>query len=208
MKDYIYTRPERDHQQTQWWLHWVRFFSKCSLPINNFKSSFFDQMLFFTMVNKISWNFSALNFVDGLVWTTYQPQSIRAKRTSVKVIAYRIMLYLLNGDELIGIWYNDGRFQLKMHIEAILTEDFAADKSTLAEIMAWCRQATGNYLSQCSQWYMIPCGVTVPQRITGLGNVTKMSMLLWLGPPLPHHPAIARLLAIIGLQHGRLCLLQ
>ena len=38
------------------------------------------------------------------------------------------MLYLVNGDELIGIWYNDGRFQLKMHIEAILTEDFAADK--------------------------------------------------------------------------------
>ena len=27
--------------------------------------------------------------------------------------------------------------------------DFAADKSTLVQVMAWCRQATSHYLSQC-----------------------------------------------------------
>ena len=30
-----------------------------------------------------------------------------------------------------------------------MPEDFADDKATLAQVMAWCRQATSHYLSQC-----------------------------------------------------------
>ena len=37
--------------------------------------------------------------------------------------------------------------------------DFADDKSTLVQVMAWCRQATNHYLNQ--RW---PYGITRPQR--------------------------------------------
>ena len=34
------------------------------------------------------------------------------------------------------------------------------DKSTLVQVMAWCRQATSHYLSQCWPRFMSPYGVT------------------------------------------------
>ena len=37
------------------------------------------------------------------------------------------------------------------------------DKSTLVQVMAWCRQATSHYLSQCWPRFMSPYGVTRPQ---------------------------------------------
>ena len=36
------------------------------------------------------------------------------------------------------------------------------DKSTLVQVMAWCRQATSHYLSQCWPGYMSPYGITRP----------------------------------------------
>ena len=39
------------------------------------------------------------------------------------------------------------------------------DKSTLVHVMAWCRQATGHYMSQCWHRYMPPCGVSRPQWV-------------------------------------------
>ena len=44
------------------------------------------------------------------------------------------------------------------------------DKSTLVQVMAWCRQATSHYLSQCWPRSMLPNGVTRPQwvKYTGL----------------------------------------
>ena len=39
------------------------------------------------------------------------------------------------------------------------------DLSTLAHIMAWCRQATSHYLNQCCPSYMAPYGVTRPQWV-------------------------------------------
>ena len=40
--------------------------------------------------------------------------------------------------------------------------DLSDDKSTLVEVMAWCRQATSHYLSQCWPSSMSPYGVTRP----------------------------------------------
>ena len=37
------------------------------------------------------------------------------------------------------------------------------DKSTLVQVMAWCRQATSHYLSQCWPRSLSPYGVTGPQ---------------------------------------------
>ena len=37
------------------------------------------------------------------------------------------------------------------------------DKSTLVQVMAWCRQATSHYLSQCCPRSLSPHGITRPQ---------------------------------------------
>ena len=39
------------------------------------------------------------------------------------------------------------------------------DKSTLVQVMAWCRQETSHYLSQCWPRSMLPNGVTRPQWV-------------------------------------------
>ena len=48
--------------------------------------------------------------------------------------------------------------------------DLTDDQSTLVQVMAWCRQATSHYLSQCWPRSMSPNGVTRPQWV-------KMTML-------------------------------
>ena len=43
--------------------------------------------------------------------------------------------------------------------------DFTDDQSTLVKVMAWCRQATSHYLSQCWPRSLPPYGVTRPQCV-------------------------------------------
>ena len=43
--------------------------------------------------------------------------------------------------------------------------DITDDKSTLVQVMAWCRQATSHYLTQCWPRSMSPNGVTNPQWV-------------------------------------------
>ena len=43
--------------------------------------------------------------------------------------------------------------------------DLTDGKSTLVQLMAWCRQATSHYLSQCWPSSMLPYGVTRPQWV-------------------------------------------
>ena len=43
--------------------------------------------------------------------------------------------------------------------------DLTDDKSTLVQVMAWCRQATSHYLSQCWPRSMSPNGVGRPQWV-------------------------------------------
>ena len=39
------------------------------------------------------------------------------------------------------------------------------DDTSLVQVMAWCRQATSHYMSQCRPKSISPCGVTRPQRV-------------------------------------------
>ena len=41
--------------------------------------------------------------------------------------------------------------------------DFTDEQSTLVQVMAWCRQATNHYLSQCWPRSLSPYGITRPQ---------------------------------------------
>ena len=46
-----------------------------------------------------------------------------------------------------------------------MPRDLTDDKSTLVQVMAWCRQAKGHYLSQCWPSSMSPYGITRPQWV-------------------------------------------
>ena len=46
--------------------------------------------------------------------------------------------------------------------------DFTDDQSTLVQVMAWCRQATSHYLSQCWPRSLSPYGITRPQWVNWL----------------------------------------
>ena len=50
------------------------------------------------------------------------------------------------------------------------------DKSTLVQVMAWCRQATSHYLSQCWPRSMSPYGVTRPQWVIFSYNITVFEL--------------------------------
>ena len=52
--------------------------------------------------------------------------------------------------------------------------DLTDDKSTLVQVMAWCRQATSHYLSQCWPSCMSPYGITRPQWV----KIIVLSLLL------------------------------
>ena len=54
-----------------------------------------------------------------------------------------------------------------------IPRDLTDDKSTLVQIMAWCRQAPSHYLSQCWPSSMSPYGIIRPQWV----NVIREHML-------------------------------
>ena len=58
-----------------------------------------------------------------------------------------------------------------------MPQDLADDKSILVQVMAWCRQATSHYLSQCWPRYLSPYGVTGPQWDTAITNPCKNARL-------------------------------
>ena len=51
--------------------------------------------------------------------------------------------------------------------------DLTDDKSTLVQVMAWCRWATSHYLSQCWPRSLSPYGVTRPQWVNSLVYVVN-----------------------------------
>ena len=67
-----------------------------------------------------------------------------------------------------------------------MTLDFTDDQSTLVQVMAWCRQATSHYLSQCWPRCLSPYGVTRPQCISKLTTIGSDNGLCvaW---SVPHH---------------------
>ena len=76
--------------------------------------------------------------------------------------------------------------------------DLNDDKSTLVEVMAWCRQATSHYLSQCWPRSVSPNGITRPQWVNGITHSCLNSLVP--GRPGCHFKtAIYNLVLLIGL---------
>ena len=66
---------------------------------------------------------------------------------------------------LIGIFKSsDG------HVLRWMPQDLTDDKSTLVQVMAWCRQATSHYLNQCWPRSPTPYGVTRPQWVNAMNR--------------------------------------
>ena len=57
--------------------------------------------------------------------------------------------------------------------------DLTDDKSTLVQVMTWCRQAKSHYLSQCWLRSMSPNGVTRPQRVKWSSEVSVVKWHGW-----------------------------
>ena len=51
-----------------------------------------------------------------------------------------------------------------------MPQDLTDDKSTLVQVMAWCRLATSHYLSQCWLSSLLPFEVTRPQWVNSLAH--------------------------------------
>ena len=51
--------------------------------------------------------------------------------------------------------------------------DLTDDQSTLVQVMAWCRQATSHYLSQCWPRSLSPYGITRPEWVKSLYEVSS-----------------------------------
>ena len=49
-----------------------------------------------------------------------------------------------------------------------MPQDLTNDKSTLVQVMAWCREATSHYLNQCWPRSPMPYGITRPQWVNSL----------------------------------------
>ena len=74
-----------------------------------------------------------------------------------------------------------------------MPQDLTNVKSTLVQVMAWCRQATSHYLSQCWPRSMSPNGITRLQWVketSCLHSVVKCEFILLLTPNVSCHPDI------------------
>ena len=85
--------------------------------------------------------------------------------------------------------------------------DLPDDKSTLVQVMAWCRQATSHYLSQCWPRPISPYGFTWPQWVNVLTRAlftnppwisNHMHSQLWdkITHPFPHFTPTAALFEV------------
>ena len=81
---------------------------------------------------------------------------------------FRLVIFKLIS--VIGGWGNSCEIALRW-----MPLDLTDDKSILVQVMAWCRQATSHYLSQCWPRFISPYGVTRPQWVNNIVWSTRSS---------------------------------
>ena len=59
-----------------------------------------------------------------------------------------------------------------------MPQELTDDKSTLVQVMVWCRQATSHYLSQCWPRSLLPYVVTRPQWVKTIPHVRQWDIYL------------------------------
>ena len=66
---------------------------------------------------------------------------------------------------ILSLVLQTGIFRTYDNVIRWMPQDVTDDKSTLVQVMAWCRQATSHYLNQCWPRFMLPYGITRPQWV-------------------------------------------
>ena len=69
---------------------------------------------------------------------------------------------------MIGGWGNFCKIALRW-----MSMDLTDNKSTLVQVMAWCRQTTNHYLSQCWPRFMSPYVITRPQWVDSIIKIKE-----------------------------------
>ena len=118
-----------------------------------------------TFANTISWRVQwTMNYFCSMEWHNLNTWSLnlsapgRSERDSKNVIFNLILL--------ISIFRSSHDNALRW-----MPQDLTDDKSTLVQVMAWCRRATSHYLSQCWRSSLSPYGVARPQWVNHYNNV-------------------------------------
>ena len=97
-----------------------------------------------------------------------------------------------------------------------LSLDFTDDQSTLVQVMAWCRQATSHYLSQCWPSFLSPYGVIRPQWVK---SVLILKVVAWYHQTTDHylnechwqqslHSKSFNRYSVLGTKLGTVCLMH
>ena len=79
---------------------------------------------------------------------------------------------IFNLDLLTGIYRSSYDNALRW-----MSLDLTDDKSTLVQVMAWCRQATSHYLDQCWLSSLSPSGVARPQWVNTYWSLGEMAVI-------------------------------
>ena len=87
----------------------------------------------------------------GAIWGSFNSLAPWRFQFNIRKVIFK--LTLVNGG-----WSISHEIALRW-----MPQDLTYDKSTLVQVMAWCRQATSHYLSQCWPRSLSPYGVTSPQ---------------------------------------------
>ena len=96
--------------------------------------------------------------VCKMMATLCQPQGVNSLAPGRFQFNFRKVIFKLN--LVNGGWGISYKIALRW-----MPQDLTDDKSTLVQVMAWCRQATSHYLSQCWPRSTSPNGVTRPQWV-------------------------------------------
>ena len=118
-------------------------------------------MIYYQTTNKNLWNFKGISNI-GWFWCS---SSIIQMLWIMSIIGpwetgCHFKTAIFNLVLLIGIFTLSNDNALRW-----MPSELTDDKSTWVQVMAWCRQATIHYLSQCWPSSMSPYGITRPQWI-------------------------------------------
>ena len=80
------------------------------------------------------------------------------------------------GDLNVNLALLIGIFKSYDNILRCMPQDLTDDKSTLFQVMAWCRQATSHYPNQCWLRSPMPYGVTRPQWVKHIPNLKYINI--------------------------------
>ena len=126
-----------------------------------------------------SWHCCMWCFVNKKVTSLNSLAPGRVK-INFKKVTFQLIL-------LIDSWSISCKIVLKL-----MPMDLTDGKSTLVQVMTWCRRATSQYLSQCWPKSLLPYGVTRPQWVNLINPSVTVELIMpvtakesFLHPPPP-----------------------